>query len=533
MKESTSSGEEAATAIIAVHRENFRCPHRKAEISTQTNRKTQADISTQTGLDDDHDDTTTDIEVRVKEGVTMEAAATEEDPLNESYCVIAEEFVEETANEEPGDHQTAWIINEDVVMESIVYKNIVFRTNRVKLSDIKNYDPEEESVNGREETEPDIAAQLYFYQEESFIEEENNIEEPLPLEIFYSLPKVVADCVKLVFAAVPQSTGFASVNTGVPIAEEVTAEYFGEGAGDLSVDVLTKTAKPQSDKLVLIEELPEDTLSSPNDAVKLESIPDDCATVERAEVDVDVKADVGPERYEETELCAVFVPNDAELMQEAANDALSQELEPSNLTPQEATVDNGFPLGEEVITATTYVAISGEQEACVVIPEELMETVADETNEDAIEASSNGIEAVPERVEEDTSNVVEEPAEVPPIDATEEPEPCISIQEELKDENVPPAEVPTDSDHVVSEEPVEESLSLLECQPESNMPMVILQIIEDQVMKEMMHETDRSAIEENSEEPQIATSDEPVSERVDAVLEAIVQEILTEDAVPA
>ncbi|TNN42160.1 hypothetical protein EYF80_047677 [Liparis tanakae] len=474
MKESTSSGEEAATAaIIAVHREHFGCPPRKAEISTQTNRKPQADISTQTGLDDDHDDTTTDIEVRVEEAGAMEAAATEEDPLNESYCVISEEFVEETANEEPG----AWIINEDLVMESIVYKNIVFRTNRVKLSDVKNYDPEEESVNGREETEPDIASQSYFNQEESIIEEENDIEEPLPLEIFYSLPKVVADCVKLVFAAVPQSTGFASVNTGVPIAEEVTAEYCGEGAGVMSVDVLTETAKPQWDKIVLIEELPEDAVSSPDDAVQPESIPDECTTVERADVDVD-EAEI----YEEPELCAVFVPNDAELMQEAANDALSQELEPSNLSPQGATVDTGFPLDEEVITATTYVAISGEQEASVVIPEEQVET-----DEDAIEASSNGVEAVPERVEGDTSYAVEEPAEVPPTDATEEPEPRVSIQEELKDENVPPAEKPTDSDRVVSEEPVEESLSLLECQSESDIPMVILKIIEDEGMKEMMH----------------------------------------------
>ncbi|XP_044066613.1 breast carcinoma-amplified sequence 1 isoform X1 [Siniperca chuatsi] len=731
--ESSSSGDEAAM-IIAEHREDFKYLHQKA---TQTDRKSEADISTQTGDDDDDDDTTTNTEGPVKEVVAMKTAATEEDSLNESASVIAEEVVEETANEEPLDNQMAGIIIEEmIIMKNNVYENMVFRAELVEVTEIdhiKNYDPEGADVNGHEKTEPEIAAEPESNPNKSIIEdeivaEENNIEETVPLEVSSSLPKEVVDCVEAVFAAVSDTTDFANVNTSEPSVDEVITEDNGEGAGDMSAQVvLIETTEPESNavnpeageaigvpsldkapvtmmtetiseavpeepnptpanqdmpveelsvplvteillkvesaheevtaddaaaaedvpamskefiivearsnKLITIEELPEDSLISP-DEVKPESIPEVITTDENAEIGEDVIADVGPETVEEAEPSPVIVKDDTEVIPEAAIDALSQEFELCAITPQEPAVDNGIPLEEEVIVATTYVPLSGEQEASLIIPADQIETVAEEMTEEAIEALSNEFEAVPESVEEDTTvqessiggevnrvasseepveekteasedvlaqaesaetpkqnpviseerveknpspfgedattatlekilesvveaiseklevteNIVEEPADeqadVPPMDATEESEPCVSVQEKLVEENIAPAEVlledanketaapavedQTDSNPEISEEPVEESASLLERQPKTK---VLMETNEDEATEEMIHETDHSvyalaAIEENF---LITTSDEPVAECVEVVLETIVEEII-EDA---
>ncbi|XP_051281182.1 breast carcinoma-amplified sequence 1 isoform X3 [Dicentrarchus labrax] len=156
-----------------------------------------------------------------------------------------------------------------------------------------------------------------------------------------------------------------------------------------------------SSELITIEELIEDTLNFPDDEVKPEDV---ITTDEKAEVSEDVRADVGPETVKEAEPSPVIVKDDAEVIPEAAIKALSQELELSVITPQEPAVDNGILLGEEVISATTFVPLSGDREASLTIAEEPIKTLAEEMNEEVIEALLNEFDVPPmdttrERVE--------------------------------------------------------------------------------------------------------------------------------------
>lgn len=550
IKESASSGEEAATVTVTVHREDFQYPQPKTETSTQTDGGSQADISTQTGEDDD--DTTTTV----------------------SSFVMDEEAVEDTAYDEPRDNQTAGNISEEMVMEN------VYRAEWAEVTGIENYKPEEKVVNGREETELEIAAEPESNPKESIIEdeidaEENNIEEPVPLEVFYSLPKVAADSVEVVFTAISESTDSPAVNTSDRSADEVITEDNGERAGDMSAHaVLIKTAEPESNaatpeasgangvpspgqepattpmeaisevvreepnstpvnqdmpveelsvplvpvRLVRVESAhekvsaddafavegiqgireqeklddewecdrcPEEemiTVEAPAaDFIIIEELPEDTESMqevvtsdENAEVGVDAISYVGQDTFEEAELSPFFVKDDAELTLEAAIDALSLEFESIAITPPEPAVDDGIPLEEDVITARTFVPLV-------------------------------------------TENIAEEAANVPPTDAPEESEPCVSVQEELVEENVAPADAPTDSTHAVSGEP----------ELKNNILVVLLQTIEDEITEEIPLETFNpgavsAAIEENCED---ATSDEPVSECVKAVLGTIVEEI--------
>lgn len=621
IKESGSRGDEATAMIIAEHREDSEHVYHKAEAistSTQTERKTLADVSTQTG---DYDDETT-TEGPVEEVVVMETAATEEDSLNESVVVMAEEVVEETADEEAFDNQTAGIIVEEVVIaENNVYENIVFRAHRVEITDnfeinhIKIW--EEESVD---ETEPENAESNpnESIEEGEIVAEENNVEESVPLEIYSSLPQVVADCVEVVFAAVSE---LCSV-------EEVITEDNDEGAGDMSADeVLIEIAEPESnavtpeigeansvpsldgepvmekisevvcedsdptpanqdmpveelslslvteivvkvesaheevtaddaptvedgpgksedliivgglsDELISIEELPEDTLNSLGDEAQPESIAEVITTDENIEVSEDAIADVGPETVEEAEPSPVIVKDNAVETPEAAIEALSQEL--SAITPPEPEVDSDIPLEEEVVTATTYEPLSAERDANLTIPEEPSETVSEEVKEEAIETLSNELEAIP----------ADERADVPQTDSTGESEPCVSVQEELVEESVAPADVlledadeetavpfvaaleePTGSNPVTSEEPEEESAILSEPQE----LVVIFEANDDEATEEIMRETEDSGdvlpADDNSEDSQVAPSDEPVAKYVEVVLETITEEIITED----
>ncbi|KAM8862737.1 uncharacterized protein AB9W97_017954 isoform 2-T2 [Spinachia spinachia] len=526
--ESTSSGEEAAATIIAVHLESIECPLPKAEISTQTDGITEADISTQT--DKDEDVPTIDNEGPVEQLVSMKTGSTEEDPLNGSACVIAEEPVQE---------------------------NMVVRVERAELTDIDNTDPEGEGVNGHDETEPNITAEPGFNQKVSEIEgktvaEENNIGETSPLEVYRSFPKVVAVCVEAVFAGLPQSTGFAAVDSSV-IADGDN----GEGAGDMSVDAgPTEPAKPQSTVVrgangvrssattlmetiaVVVCEAP-DPPPADQDAprehlsgavAQQEKLGDSCPEdhIINAEVPdkpvITEELPVGPGSYEEAEPSPVSAKYSTELTWEAAINALSQELESSGLPPQEAAGAKDLPLIQEVITASSYGGFTGGQEASIAVTEELVERVADGPNVDA-----NGMEAVAESLKEDTTNTGEAAANLPPMDATGEAELCASVQEKLKDDNVAPAEVPANPNHVLSEGPVEESSSLKERRPKSSVPIVVTQTMEEAVMRQIMPKTDTSAVVDS----RITTSDESMSESFDAVLEAIVEEIINEDVFSA
>ena len=649
IKESGSSGDEfAATVIVAEHREDFEYLRQKAEMSTQTDRRTEADISTQTGEDGD-DDTTTNTEATVEEAV----AATEEDRLNESV-VIAEEAVEETADEEPRENQTAGIIIEEVVMENIICENLVFRAERVDVTDnseithIENYNPEEERV---QETEPEVAAEPEFIKEGEAFVEENIFEETVTLEIS-SLPKVVADCVEAVFAAVSESTDFAAVNMSEPSVDEVITEGNGEGTRDISADVVlietteaqTNVVTPEAEKangvaslddepattmmeiisedvceepnpppahkdvpereqcvplvpvviimkeysyegvtideavavedvstmnkeaiiveapsneLITTEEIPQDALNAPADEVKPESIPKVITPDEKTEVCKGMTADEEPEEtVGKAEPRPVVVKDDAEMIPEAAIDALSQYLELCAIAPQQSAVDNGSLFEEELIAATTFVPLSGERQANVTVPGEPIESAAKEMNEEAViseepaeespceedattEVLVNILESVVEAISERlvvTENIIEALADVPQMDATGESEHCAALQEEPVVENGSPSvvavEEPTDSSHVISEEPLEESVSPLVPQER----VVILKTIEDEITAELIHESNHShdvvaAIDENSGDSQIATSNEAAAECFEAVLETIVEEIITEDAV--
>lgn len=645
IKESGSSGDEATAMIVAEHREDFEYLRQKAEMSTQTDRKAEADISTQTGEEGD-DNTTTNIAGPVEEVV----AATEEDQLNESV-VIAEEAVEEMTDQEPRENQTAGIIIEEVVMENIIYENLVFRAERVEVTDnfeithIENYNPEEERV---QETEPEVAAEPESIKEGEIAVEETHFEETVTLEIA-SLPKVVADCVEVVFAAVSESTDFAVVNTSEPSVDEVITEGNSEGARDIPADVVlietpepkTNAATPETQKangvaslheepvtamteitsevvceepdppsahkdmperehcvplvpiiiimkeysyegvttdeavaveyvsgmseeaiiveapsneLITTEELPQDALNAPVDEVKPESIPKVITLDEKTEVCEGMTADEEPETVEEAETRPVIVKEDAEMIPEAAIDALSQYLELPE-APQQPAVDSGSLFEEEVIAATTFVPLSGERQAEVSIPGGQIESAAKEMNEEAViseepteenpspceedattEVLVNILESVVEVISERlvvTENIIEALADE---DATGESERCAALQEEPVVENVARSvvavEEPTDSSHVISEEPLEESMSPLVPQVQ----VVILKTIEDEVTAEPINESNHycdvlAAIDENSGDSQIATSNEAAAECFEAVLETIVEEIITEDAI--
>lgn len=440
----------------------------------------------------------------------------------------------------------------------------------------------------------------------------------MPLEIYSSLPQVVADCVEVVFAAVSE---LCSV-------EEVITEDNDEGAGDMSADeVLIEIAEPESnavtpeigeansvpsldgepvmekiseavcedsdptpanqdmpveelslslvteivvkvesaheevtaddaptvedvpgksedliivggpsDELISIEELPEDTLNSLDDEAQPESIAEVITTDENIEVSEDVIADVGPETVEEAEPSPVIVKYNAVETPEAAIEALSQEL--SAITPPEPEVDSDIPLEEEVIAATKFEPLSAERDANLTIPEEPSETVSEEVKEEAIETLPNELEAIP----------ADERADVPQTDSTGESEPCVSVQEELVEESVAPADVlledadeetavpfvaaleePTGSNPVTSEEPEEESAILSEPQE----LVVIFEANDDEATEEIMRETEDSGdvlpADDNSEDSQVAPSDEPVAKYVEVVLETITEEIITED----
>lgn len=645
IKESGSTGDEAAAMIVAEHREDFKYLRQKAEMSTQTDRKAEADISTQTGEEGD-DNTTTNIAGPVEEVV----AATEEDRLNESV-VIAEEAVEEMTDQEPGENQTAGIIIEEVVMENIIYENLVFRAERVEVTDnfeithIEKYNPEEERV---QETEPEVAAEPESIKEGEIAVEETHFEETVTLEIA-SLPKVVADCVEVVFAAVSESTDFAVVNTSEPSVDEVITEGNSEGARDIPADaVLIETTEPKtnaatpetqkangvaslheepvttmteitsevvceepdppsahkdmperehcvplvpiiiimkeysyegvttdeavaveyvsgmseeaiiveapSNELITTEELPQDALNAPADEVKPEFIPKVITPYEKTDVCEGMTADEEPEKVVEAEPRPVIVKEDAEMIPEAAIDALSQYLELPE-APQQPAVHSGSLFEEEVIAATTFVPLSGERQAEVSIPGEPIESAAKEMNEEAViseepteenpspceedattEVLVNILESVVEVISERlvvTENIIEALADE---DATGESERCAALQEEPVVENVARSvvavEEPTDSSHVISEEPLEESMSPLVPQVQ----VVILKTIEDEVTAELVNESNHycdvlAAIDENSGDSQIATSNEAAAECFEAVLETIVEEFITEDAI--
>lgn len=233
IKESGSSGEEEITTVIAEHREDCEYVYHGADAistSTQTDWKTiYVDISTQTGNYDN--------EATVEDPV-------EEDSLNNSIVVIAEDFAEETVEEMAFDNRTAEIPTEElVIMENDAY--LVFRAERVEITDsfelnqTKNLEEErvdetEIEYNELNPNESNVEGEI--------VAEESNLEDSTPLDMYSSLPKVVADCVETVFAHVSEFSYF--VKPSEPSVEEVITQ---EARHSQSADeVLIETAEPES-----------------------------------------------------------------------------------------------------------------------------------------------------------------------------------------------------------------------------------------------------------------------------------------------
>lgn len=549
--------------------------HNAVAISTsmQTDRKSEADISTQTG---DSDDETT-----AEAGFTMETDATGEDSLSESVVGIAE------------DEEPFGIITEEVVIaENNVYDNVVFRAERVEMIDnfVMNHilNSEEKDLD---ETEPENAESNpnESSEEGEIVAEENSDEETVPLEISSSLLKAVADCVGAGFAAVSVIPYFAAVKSLDPSVDEAIPEDRDEGSRDISDDgMLIETAEPESDavaheveeengvrfvddgedstpgngdsseaqlslplvteilvevestqedviaddapivedvpgrseelaiveglfnELINIEELPEDSLDPPGHPPSSEVIP------------IVVIEDFGPDRVVEAGPSPVTVIADAVEMPEEAIEALAQEL--SAIVPPEPAVYIRIPLEEEVILATTFVPLSGELEARRTFSEEQHGTVSEEAMVELMEPFSNEV-------------LVDERADTPQRDSTGESEPSVldklveesdalaeSLMEDADEDTTAPSvaavEEPAEPNPVTSEEHAEERMNLIEPQALE----VIFEANKDKATEEMIHEAENSgdvlvAIEKNSEDSQMATSDEPVQTCVKVVLE--------------
>lgn len=172
--------------------------------------------------------------------------------------------------------------------------------------------------------------------------EENNKKETVPMELSSSLPVVVADCANTVFAAVSESTDY------IEVGEDAISYMESETAFELQ--------------------------TSP-----------------------------------------AAVSKGGEVIPEAAIDLLSQEFKPVLTTPQESAEDNRSHVEEELITATVFAPFFGEQGARPTGSEEPVsrrtimpskhKKVAEEVNEEALEALSKDFEPVPESIVGDLTEV--------------------------------------------------------------------------------------------------------------------------------
>lgn len=182
--------------------------------------------------------------------------------------------------------------------------------------------------------------------------EENNSKETVPMELSSSLPIVMADCVKVVFAAVPEPTNYAE-------------------AGEDAISYMESESR-----------------------VELQPSP---AVVNEVE----------------------------EVIPEAAIDLHSLVLEPIPTTPQQPAADNVSSVEEELITATVFAPLFGEQEARPTVPEEPVEATIISSEDEEVKGSmrqpkTEMLASIPETAEdEDTEEEVQETVEAV-LKATEE-----------------------------------------------------------------------------------------------------------------
>lgn len=357
--------------------------------STQTERTTQADISTQTG---DHNE----------EEAGIKISASEVDSLHGSVDVIPEDVV---------DNRAAGIILEEVfLLENSVFENIVFRAERVEGGGRPEINtPLDETELQHAESKLNESA----LESETFAE--NNIH-----ELYSDLPEVVADCVRAVFAAVTEFPHFATITPLEPHGEEVITEDKNEGAEYMSADrMLIKTTGPESNAVTpedgeinsvalqvyvpvmentekaagaeldpiranqdeLIEELSFYDATHQRGLIEMDAAHEEVTAVDALafqgtpELSIvgrvsnelfifwglpeDVMTSFRPEAVQEAEPSPITVRNPAAETLQAAMEALSQEL--SAIVSLEPEMDD--PVREELIVLTTSEPLSGEQDA--------------------------------------------------------------------------------------------------------------------------------------------------------------------------
>lgn len=346
--------------------------------------------------------------------------------------------MEETANQERSDTQTAGLVTEQmVIMENNVHESREDREEVAHNLEFMGCNPAEETVRKEEE----IAAG------------ENEGKGAVSLELYGSLPKVVADCVEAVLAAASESTDGAAVNTSEPGAGEVITEDSSEGAGDTSADVaLIETTEPECDAVTPETGKPNGAPSPDAEPVSLmmETIPvfvhvkpsptpadlDRPAEQHPAPGATEILSKEGsvlkeitrfkqekpPADEEASETCESFLVDEYVIVESPSNEPITtKELCISGKIQLGSVGEDGLlefdadddpaagtssPVEEEINAAPLFVPVSGEQEASVTFSKEpvIHETdssdffsAVEDNTEDSQISSSN--EPVVKRVE--------------------------------------------------------------------------------------------------------------------------------------
>lgn len=215
IKESGLGGDRASSGIIAAFKKAAaRTRYRKADkvsTSMQTERSAKADVSTQTGDNDNG---------AVEEVAPMKTSASDRDSrIGFANCVP----------EDAADDQTAAAISEETMfLEDSVFEGIVLRAEQAHVSDRSGMN---KTLDG---TEPQRESKL----RESITESDFH-------DLYSGLPKVVADCVRAVFSAVVEFPRFATVTPSEPHGEEVNTEEWSEGAEDLLIEIGPRNWSPE------------------------------------------------------------------------------------------------------------------------------------------------------------------------------------------------------------------------------------------------------------------------------------------------
>lgn len=342
-------------------------------------------------------------------------------------------------------------------MEDSVYENTAFRAERVEAKD------------NSETEEPQEGPQEKFT---------------------FSLPNVVADCIEADFAVIPSEIPPDKVITNDRKTETVSAIVHKEpnptpGSYEQETRTLFNAESAQeeitddvsagiNEQEKLSSEIEIILLEIPFELSTIEELPEDEANHESVQLEVNAheKAQVGHViqdiRHTTAEVHAEEIP-------EAALEALCQEFATISAAPLEEAADTETPLEEELIVATVFAPLSGEQEARLSLP--------------------------------GTTEMLENTVEFPVEALSEKQE---AVEEVPTQENLSAAEAPSEDAQVL------ESFD------------AAVEDCEQQLKTQTLEPSENEAIAQEADRPSevLSASDEPA----EAVLEAIVEEIIREEA---